>query len=77
MHCGVSVRELYGALAFHIHYPSHLCDNSLIPKPSPPPTVACKTIQVENAWGRGDVYRISNVHVCHAVFVEQYNLGMC
>ena len=67
MHCGASVRELYGALAFHIHYLSHLCDNSLIPRPSLPPTVAqCKTTDGEhlgkrlhrigeNAWGRGCV----------------------
>ena len=35
---------VYGALAFHIYATfSHLCDNSLISRPSPPPTVACKT----------------------------------
>ena len=43
MHCGVSVRELYGPLVFHICYLFHLCDNSLIHRPFPPPTVACTT----------------------------------
>ena len=52
MHCGVSVSKLYGALAFHIHYLSHLCDNSLIPRPSPPPTVACKTTGGEHLGKR-------------------------
>ena len=52
MHCGASVRELYSALAFHIHYPSHLCDNSLIPRPSSPPTVACKTTGGEHLGKR-------------------------
>ena len=62
MHCGASVRELYSALAFHIHYPSHLCDNSLIPRPSPPPTIACKTTGGERLGKRRR--RISNVCQC-------------
>ena len=61
MHCGVSVRELYGPLAFHIRYLSHLCDNSLIPKPSPPPTVACKTTGGEHLVKR--LRRIGGEHL--------------
>ena len=61
MHCGASVRELYGAVAFHIHYLSHL-HIYLIPRTSPPPTVACKTTGGEHL---GDMlYRISNVSRC-------------
>ena len=50
VHCGASVRELHGALAFHsTAFPHlHTCishNNSLILRSSPPPTVACKTIE--------------------------------
>ena len=85
MHCGASVRELYGALQCFIALPFPTCmhtsynNNSLIPRSSPPPTVACKTrgeeclgrdygeeVQAKNAWGR-DYVQISNAGVYGAI----------
>ena len=61
MHCWASVGGLYGALAFHIRYLSHLCDNSLIPRPSPPLTVAGKTTGGEHLGKR--LRRIGGKHL--------------
>ena len=62
MHSGASMRELYGALEFHMHYLFALtyisCNNSLIPNLLHLQILPVK-LQAENAWGRG--YRISNV----------------
>ena len=68
MHCGASVRGLYSALVFHIHYLFPLvyipCSSSLIPSSFPPPTVACKTTDGEHLGKR--LCRMSNV--CRSLF---------
>ena len=53
----------------HLHT-SHI-NNSLIPRSSPPPTVACKTTG-EGTPREEAVYRYQTL-----VFVKQYKLGMC
>ena len=57
----VGEREGYGAFVFHIHFfplAYISCNNSLIPRSSPPPTVACQTTGGECLGKR--LYRISN-----------------
>ena len=64
MHYSVSQHYL-----FPLAYISH--NNSLIPRSSPPPTVACKTTG-EGTPREEAMYRYQTL-----VFVKQYNLGMC
>ena len=75
MHCGASVRELHGALAFHSTTFSHLQTSHITIVSFPGlPHLQYLPMELEagNAWGRG--YRVSNVCQCSLSNVAGYVL---
>ena len=69
MHSGASMRELYDALAFHMHYLFALayisCNNSLIPNLLHLQILPVK-LQAENAWEEAIGYQMY-AGICGAI----------
>ena len=74
MHSGASMRELYGALEFHMHYTTfshlHTSHVTIVSFQVFSTSKSCLKNYRQRMLGEEDIK-------CMLVFVEQFNLGMC